>query len=107
MQDYPLNHLDLYKFNTRDIVQVETNVPANLAHLAGKRGVILYHAGYKSGAPCAEAIMIGARVLDVQRFRKIGQIGETSGGQIHVVPIEHLAKVTNPGAELDGDSVLA
>jgi len=96
-----------YAFNTRDIIQVTREVPAKLAHLAGQRGIILYHAVYVAGIPSAEAIMIGARIVETRRYKKTGQIDETNGGQIHIIPTKYLVKLTSLGAELDTDSVVA
>lgn len=95
-----------YTFNTRDLVQV-ASPPPRLAHLLGQRGVILYHAAYVDGIPNAEAIMIGATVVKTRKYKRTGQIDETVGGQIHVVPIECLVKVNSLGAELEADSVIA
>lgn len=95
-----------YKFNTRDIVQVAQNVPPKLAQLAGKRGVILYHAGYESGVPTAEAVLIGAKVKDALGYRRTGKIDESTGGQIPVIPIQFLERLSASGSELSSDSVL-
>lgn len=106
MQDYPLNHSGLYKFNTRDIVKVIENVPPKLAQLAGKRGVILYHASYESGVPTAEAVLIGAKVKDALNYHKTGHIAESTGGQIPVIPVQFLQRLNASGAELSSDSIL-
>jgi hypothetical protein len=95
-----------YMFNVRTVVRVQPGVPKELTPYINRRGIILYHAKYEHNEPTHEAVLIGVQLLDARRYKNSGQIKETAGGSIHVIPVQFLKKTRTSGKELAGEGVL-